>query len=125
VSRRQAIYLFSICFAVAVAQLSHILIGRPRLPLLVGVLAGLAAGWWVNRSVAKEAERRARIIEALKAGPMSHSEVWRAVEGIGAGQVFAELQRLEEDGWITSEWRLSDPERPRRRFYWLVERQRP
>jgi PadR family transcriptional regulator, regulatory protein PadR len=43
--------------------------------------------------------------------------------GIGSGTLYPLLARLEEAGWLTSEWEVIDPHqaaRPRRRFYKLT-----
>lgn len=43
--------------------------------------------------------------------------------GVGAGTLYPLLARLEEAGWLESEWESIDPSeagRPRRRFYRLT-----
>lgn len=42
--------------------------------------------------------------------------------GVGSGTLYPMLARLEQAGWLTSEWEVIDPSeagRPRRRFYKL------
>jgi len=52
----------------------------------------------------------------------SGAEMSRAT-GVGAGTLYPTLARLEEAGWLTSEWEAIDPReagRPRKRFYKLT-----
>ena len=52
----------------------------------------------------------------------SGAEISKAT-GVGAGTLYPMLVRLEEAGWLESEWENIDPReagRPRRRFYRLT-----
>jgi len=43
---------------------------------------------------------------------------------VGPGTLYPMLARLEQAGWLTSEWETIDPRqagRPRRRLYWLTD----
>ncbi len=56
--------------------------------------------------------------------PFSGADVAREV-GIGSGTLYPLLQRLENAGWLKSEWEKLDPSeagRPRRRYYKLTGR---
>ena len=56
------------------------------------------------------------------AAERSGAEISKAA-GIGAGTLYPLLARLEEAGWLRSEWEQIDPSeagRPRRRFYSLT-----
>ncbi len=66
------------------------------------------------------------ILKALQEGALHGLGVARRVEQItggtfqvGAGSLFPALHRLEERGWLTSEWGLSENNR-RARFYTLT-----
>ena len=52
----------------------------------------------------------------------SGAEIGRATK-IGSGTLYPLLARLEQVGWLTSEWEIVDPSeagRPRRRYYKLT-----
>jgi PadR family transcriptional regulator, regulatory protein PadR len=56
--------------------------------------------------------------------PYSGADIAREI-GIGSGTLYPLLQRLENAGWLKSEWEKIDPSeagRPRRRHYKLTGR---
>jgi DNA-binding PadR family transcriptional regulator len=61
------------------------------------------------------------LIEQPRQG-RSGAEMSRAL-GISSGTLYPLLARLENAGWLNSEWEMTDPSevgRPRRRFYRLT-----
>jgi transcriptional regulator len=66
------------------------------------------------------------VLKAVQQGPLHGLGVARRVEQltggtfqVGAGSLFPALHRLEERGWLTSEWGVSENNR-RARFYTLT-----
>ena len=61
-----------------------------------------------------------RVLDCLMAGKaISGSEI-AGKTGLKSGSLYPILMRLEEAGWVTSEWEAGDPARlgrPRRRYY--------
>jgi PadR family transcriptional regulator, regulatory protein PadR len=62
------------------------------------------------------------LLLSKRAEPLSGAAIARETQ-IGSGTLYPLLARLEEAGWLTSEWEAIDPReaaRPRRRFYKLT-----
>lgn len=60
-----------------------------------------------------------RVLLLLKNGPRHGWEIQR-ITGLFTGTLYPLLMRLEDAGWLTSEWEVLDPSeagRPRRRYY--------
>jgi len=64
------------------------------------------------------------VVSALiSAGGSSYGADLRRHTGIASGTIFPMLLRLEDAGWLVSEWEAEDPQslgRPRRRYYTLT-----
>jgi DNA-binding PadR family transcriptional regulator len=75
--------------------------------------------------MAKEVRLSGRMLSVLKfmlsdlRTPRSGAEIYAATK-VGSGTLYPMLARLEEAGWMTSQWEDIDPVeagRPRRRYY--------
>lgn len=54
--------------------------------------------------------------------PLAGSDIMKE-KRIWSGTLYPILGRLEEAGWLRSEWEATDPReegRPRKRFYWIT-----
>lgn len=77
-----------------------------------------------NRSV-RLSHPTLKVLRLLVDNPRNHpsgAEISRET-GVGSGTLYPMLGRLEEAGWLASEWESIDPTeagRPRKRFYWLT-----
>lgn len=62
----------------------------------------------------------AQVLEAvINRGPLSGADIAKSTK-LKSGTLYPLLLRLEEAGWLRSEWEVGDPRelgRPRRRFY--------
>lgn len=63
-----------------------------------------------------------RLLLEKRSEPLAGADIGKAT-GILSGTVYPGLARLEQAGWLTSEWETLDPSevgRPRRRLYRLT-----
>lgn len=61
-----------------------------------------------------------KVLDALMTGPNSSGADVARSTGLASGTLYPILLRLEDAGWLTSEWEAGDPVtlgRPRKRYY--------
>lgn len=65
----------------------------------------------------------ARVLDCLvRSGRQSGADLARQTS-LKSGTLYPLLLRLEQAGWVRSEWESDDPQklgRPRKRFYWIT-----
>lgn len=64
------------------------------------------------------------LLEQHGTGGVFGWEIIQNTEGVGSGTLYPILAKLEEAGWVVSNWEDSavaaQEKRPRRRYYWLT-----
>jgi PadR family transcriptional regulator, regulatory protein PadR len=86
-----------------------------------------------GRAHEKRTPRATENVVAVLEAMLSSRRRWYGLElarraGIGSASIYVVLDRLEEFGWLTSEWEEIDPSekgRPRRRLYRLTAEGKP
>lgn len=63
------------------------------------------------------------ILKRVYPNPIVGADLCRET-GIATGTIYPMLRRLEQKGWLTSEWEDTDPhirKQSKRRIYWITE----
>lgn len=76
-------------------------------------------GWWRVRRARNRWIEEALVAAALREQPDLSGYPLAKRTGIGTGQIYVVLARMESDGRVTSRWADGPP--PRRRLYRLSE----
>jgi Transcriptional regulator PadR-like family len=92
----------------------------PRGAFAFGVIV-LVVVLLVRHSLRGSTETRERVLRVFLEHPdqrLYGLEIARRIRAKG-GSLYPALARLEQDGWLLSDWEDAGPDAPRRRIYWL------